>query len=73
MKTLCAAGADTNVQDQEGVTPLMWAARRGSDEMVCELIRAGASVNVVTSSEWGYGGLAAGSTALHFAAKYNHD
>ena len=72
VKTLCAAGADTNVQDQLGVTPLMRAAWEGSDEMVCELIRAGASVNVVTSSiEW-YGWLAAGSTALHFAAKYNH-
>ena len=68
---LCAAGADCNVQDELGLTPLMWAARRGSDEIVCELIRAGASVNVVTSSEWWYGGLAAGSTALHFAAKYN--
>ena len=70
VKTLCAAGADTNVQDLGGVTPLMEAAVEGSDEIVCELIRAGASVNVVTSSEcWG---LAAGSTALHLAAKYNH-
>ena len=68
VKTLCAAGADTNVQDQWGLTPLMGAAERGSDEIVCELIRAGASVNVVTSSEWA---LAAGSTALHFAAAYN--
>ena len=69
VKTLCAAGADTNVQDQWGVTPLMRAARKGSDEMVCELIRASASVNVVTSSEWL--GIAAGSTALHFAANCN--
>ena len=73
VRTLCAAGADTNVQDQEGGTPLMRAAERGSDEMVCELIRAGASVNVVNSSEsYGLGKvLAAGSTALHFAAGYN--
>ena len=71
MKTLCAAGADTNVQDQWGVTPLMVAAEEGSDEIVCELIRARASVNVVTSSEWWYERTAAGSTALHFAAKYN--
>ena len=70
VKTLCAAGADTNVQGLWGVTPLMRAAVAGSDEIVCELIRAGASVNVVTSSKWL--GLAAGSTALHFAAKYNH-
>ena len=72
VKRLCAACADTNVPDRRGVTPLMCAARWGSDEMVCELIRAGASVNVVTSHEWWYGGLAAGSTALHFAAGYNN-
>ena len=72
VKTLCAAGADTNVQGQWGQTPLMGAAEWGSDEMVCELIRAGASVNVVTSSEWWeVYRLAAGSTALHFAAKNN--
>ena len=70
VKTLCAGGADTNGQDQWGETPLMCAAREGSDKIVCELIRAGASVNVVTSSEW-YG-VAAGSTALHLAAAYNH-
>ena len=71
VKTLCAAGTDTNVQDLWwGLTPLMRAAEEGRDEIVCELIRAGASVNVVTSSEWC--GTAAGSTALHYAAKYNH-
>ena len=71
VKTLCAAGADTNVQDEWGQTPLMGAAEWGQDETVCELIRAGANVNVVTSSRL-YGGSAAGSTALHFAAKCNH-
>ena len=70
VKRLCAAGADTNVQDVLGATPLMCAAERGRDEIVCELIRAGASVNVVTSS--GCWGVAAGSTALHFAAECNH-
>ena len=70
VKRLCAAGADVNLQDQWGRTSLMRAVMWGSDEIVCELIRAGASVNVVTSSE--YVGLGAGSTALHFAAKYNH-
>ena len=49
----------------------MWAASYGSDGIVCELIRAGASVNVVTSQRYGYGVLAAGSTALHFAAINN--
>ena len=69
VKTLFAAGADTNVQDLWGLTPVMGAAEEGSDEIVCELIRAGASVNVVTSIRWW--GVAAGSTALHFAAKNN--
>ena len=69
VKTLCAAGADTNVQGVWGLTPLMCAAVEGRDEIVCELIRAGASVNVVTSREWL--GVAAGSTALHFAAECN--
>ena len=69
VKTLCAAGADTNVQGLWGETPLMKAAEKGSDEIVCELIRAGASVNVVTSKKWR--GVAAVSTALHFAAKYD--
>ena len=67
---LIRAGAGVNVQDKGGKTPLMCAAERGSDQIVCKLIRAGASVNVVTSHGW-YGVLAAGSTALHFAAKYN--
>ena len=70
VKTLCAAGADTNVQDQWEETPLMRAAKEGRDEMVCELIRGGASVNVATSQWWCWG-IAAGSTALHLAAKYN--
>ena len=69
--TLIAAGADISVPDQRGVTPLMRASDWGRDEVVCELIRVGASVNVVTSQSW-YGKVAAGSTALHFAAKYNH-
>ena len=70
VKRLLAACADTNVPDQWGVTPLMWAASEGRDEIVCELIRASASVNVVTSREWL--GVAAGSTALHYAAVNNH-
>ena len=72
VKRLLAAGADINVPDEWGATPLMKAAKEGRDEIMCELIRAGASVNVVTSQGLGYGRLAAGSTALHFAAKNNH-
>ena len=67
--TLLEAGAYLNVQDWRGVTPLMEAAYKGHANVVVELIRAGADVSVVSSHE--YLSVAAGSTALHFAAKQN--
>ena len=70
VKTLAEAGANLNVQDWLGVTPLMWAAYRGYANVVVELIRAGADVSVVSSHEWL--SVAAGSTALHFAAAMNN-
>ena len=66
VKTLAEAGANLNVQDWRGVTPLMEAAAEGHANVVVELIRAGADVSVVSSREWW--SVAAGSTALHFAA-----
>ena len=66
IKTLAEAGANLNVEDEWGMTPLMGAAYCGHANVVVELIRAGADVSVVSSYE---GSLAAGSTALHFAAK----
>ena len=70
VKTLAEAGANLNVQDEWGMTPLMWAAHYGHANAVLELIRAGADVNVVSSPEW-WSSVAAGSTALHIAAKKN--
>ena len=70
VKTLAEAGANLNVQDVLGMTPLMRAAEEGHDNVVVELIRAGADVSVVSSREWSP--VAAGSTALHFAAKKNN-
>ena len=70
IKTLAEAGANLNVQDWLGVTPLMEAAYCGHANVVVELIRAGADVSVVSSHEWS--SVAAGSTALHFAAKQNN-
>ena len=67
--TLSEAGANLNGQDEYGMTPLMWAAEGGYDQVVCELIRAGANVSATSSDQWF--GSAAGSTALHFAAKNN--
>ena len=69
IKTLAEAGANLNVQDEDGVTPLMCTAAWGHANVVVELIRAGADVSVVSSHEWWP--VAAGSTALHFAAKMN--
>ena len=69
IKTLTEAGANINVQDVDGVTPLMSAAVHGHANVVVELIRAGADVSVVSSHECL--SVAAGSTALHFAAKQN--
>ena len=68
--TLIEAGANLNEQDVYGMTPLMKAADWGQHQVVGELIRAGANVSVVSSPEW-WSSVAAGSTALHFAAKLN--
>ena len=70
IKTLAEAGANLNVQDVFGVTPLMWAAHYGHANVVVKLIRAGADVSVVSSRKWL--SVAAGSTALHFAARKNN-
>ena len=69
VRTLAKAGANLNVQDKSGVTPLMRAAYWGRANVVVELIKAGADVSVVSSHEWE--SVAAGSTALHFAAREN--
>ena len=70
IKTLAEAGANLNVQDKPEVTPLMEAAYQGHADVVVELIRAGADVSVVSSCE--LLSVAAGSTALHFAAAMNN-
>ena len=67
--TLIEAGANLDEQDANGVTPLMEAAYRGHHQVMLELIRGGIDVNDI-SSHWCYS-IAAGSTALHFAAKWN--
>ena len=70
VKTLAEAGANLNVQDGLGMTPLMEAAYWGYANVVVELIRAGADVSVVSSRKYYIylESVAAGSTALHFAA-----
>ena len=74
VKTLAEAGANLNVLDVWGMTPLMRAAYSGHANVVVELIRAGADVSVVRSHTWYIylESVAAGSTALHFAATQNN-
>ena len=59
VKALIEAGADINGQDKDGTTPLMKAAYKVNDQMVHELIRAGASVSAKNSKQ---------QTALHTAS-----
>ena len=56
-------GLDVNKGGSIGTTPLMKAADRGHDQVVCELIRAGADVNGKDKDK---------QTALHFASSWGH-
>ena len=60
MKLLIAAGANVNVRDKQGKTPLMWAAVSGNVEGIKELLLFGAQVNVVDKH---------GKSALMYAAE----
>ena len=55
---LTKAGVDVNVQDENGMTALMIASKKGDVELVQELIMAGANMNITTCF---------GDTALIFA------
>ena len=41
---LIQAGADVNVSDRDGLTPLMFAVKENNTKFVKELIKAGADV-----------------------------
>ena len=46
LKKLIEDGADVNVKDTEGNTPLIWASLLGLDKMVKELISSGADIDI---------------------------
>ena len=66
METLNAmlqAGTNPNTKDADGITALMYAARKDQVEAARALLKSGAKVNAQDSGGW---------TPLMFAAKKNH-
>ena len=49
-ETLLNKGADPNIKNKLGGTPLMWAASYGQDEVVRLLLAKGADVNIKDNS-----------------------
>ncbi len=64
VKLLISEGADVNVKNSVGWTPLHYAAREGDKEIVSLLLAHGADVNI--------GGAEYNRTAAEFAMKSNH-
>ena len=62
VRQLIQYGQDVN-SDRYGTTPLMWAAVWGQDQVVRELIRAGADVNEMNNKK---------QTVLHRASSCGH-
>jgi ankyrin repeat protein len=65
VKKHLADGADVNAKDDEGMTPLHWAAPEGHKEIAELLIAKGANVNAKSDNEVAG---SEGMTPLHFAA-----
>lgn len=61
---LLQSGADANIQDIFGMTPLMWAAQAGDIEMVTHVLDLEVPLNAVNND---------GETALHLAIAHRHE
>jgi cytohesin len=64
VKEFLAAGADVNVKDKRGFTPLHWASISGHKEAVELLIDNGADVNAMRGG---------GATSLSYASSWGHE
>ncbi len=64
IRDLLAGGANVNVRDDHGVTPLMEAARNGHDNCVGALLSAGADWKLKNAD---------GKTALMLAMQNSHE
>ena len=60
VRSWVASGADINVVDEDGSTPLMWASLKLHTECVAEMLRLGADARRVDNDGW---------TALHWVAQ----
>ena len=67
-RALCAAGADFEATDRDGMTPLQCAAAEGRAEVVSRLLEAGANAKARMQAT----GLSRGKTAADLAAAYGH-
>jgi ankyrin repeat protein len=65
MDCLIKAGANVNVRNSEGATPLFCAAATGKTDAVCHVVQNGADVNIC---EGGFEGW----SPLHVAAQYGN-
>lgn len=61
---LLKSGADANIQDVFGMTPLMWAAQVGDIEMITSVLKLPIPLNPVNND---------GETALHLAISHRHE
>ena len=61
VRSWVASGADINVVDEGGMTPLMWASQCLRSECVAEMLRLGADARRVDND---------GRTALHYVAEH---
>ncbi|CAF1255635.1 unnamed protein product [Adineta ricciae] len=72
VKFLIHRGAQVNVKNRYGVSPLLLCAESGNQELVRALVEAGADVNVTPQGELAEENLLAGQTPLFGAAKKGH-